>query len=109
MAGSVFSNFDLIAGILNPAHLQALQKEYLQRIVLTVEGNVKAVTPVRTGNLRRSITGRVYKPTEGLIGTNVVYAPVVHYRNPYMDIGLKNSEGQIDHYLAELGGKWLDQ
>lgn len=106
---SVFHNFDLIAGILNPAHLQALQKEFLQRVVLTVEANVKAVTPVRTGHLRRSISGRVYTPTEGLIGTNVVYAPIVHRRKPYLEIGLHNSEGQISGFLAELGGKWLEQ
>lgn len=104
-----FSNFDILAGILNPAHLEALQKDFLRKIVLTVEGNVKKVTPVRTGHLRRSITSQLISPLEARIGTNLVYAPVVHTRNPYMDIGLAASEGQIDHYAAELGGKWLDQ
>lgn len=106
---SVFHNFDLIAGVLNPAHLQALQKDLMQRVVFTVEGNVKRVTPVRTGNLRRSITGQVLKPTEGVVGTNLVYAPLVHRRNPYMDIGFAASEGSIDGFFAELAQKWIDQ
>ena len=107
MAGSfsLFSNFDLIAGILNPAHLQQLQKDLMQRVVFTVEAEVKRVTPVRTGTLRRSITGDVVSPTRGIVGSNLVYAPIVHRRNPYLQIGADNAQGAIDQLLAEFGNK----
>lgn len=108
MTESAFNAGDLIAGILNPAHLEALQRDFLAKVVLTVERNVKAVTPVRTGHLRRSITSQVTSPLEGRIGTNLSYAPIVHLRNPYMDKGLAASESDIDHFTADLGGKWLE-
>lgn len=98
MAGefSIFSNFDLMAGLINIGHLRKQQKELLTRVVFTVEGEVKKVTPVRTGHLRRSITGTLRGVTEGIVGSNLVYAPIVHAHNPYLDIGYANAEGTID-------------
>ena len=58
---------------------RALVRELMQRVVLTVEGNVKRVTPVRTGTLRRSITSRVEATGErGVVGTKLSYARAVH-------------------------------
>jgi hypothetical protein len=56
------------------------EKERTMRaIVLLVEGEVKRVTPVRTGTLRRSITSRVEDGgNRGRIGTNLSYARAVH-------------------------------
>jgi hypothetical protein len=93
---SYFSNFNLAAGIINIAHLRSLQKELMQRVILTVESSAKKVTPVRTGHLRRSVTGVVRSVVEGVIGSNLVYAPIVHRRNPYLEIGYDNAESQID-------------
>lgn len=52
----------------------------MQRSVLTLEGNVKRLAPVKTGTLRRSIVG-VVRPgggtITGVVGTNVPYARYV--------------------------------
>ena len=93
---SFFSNFSLAAGIINIQHLQTLQRELMQRVVFTVESAAKKVTPVRTGHLRRSVTGAVRSVREGIIGSNLIYAPIVHRRNPYLDIGYQNAASQID-------------
>jgi hypothetical protein len=53
--------------------------ELMSKVVLTIEGNVKRVVPVRTGTLRRSITSRVEDGgNRGVVGTNVPYARPVH-------------------------------
>jgi hypothetical protein len=111
MAGSVsiFSSFDLMAGILNITHLRAQQKALMSRVVLAVEGEVKKVTPVRTGNLRRSVTGAVRSPVEGVVGSNLVYAPIVHRTNPYLDIGYANAEGQIDGLFRWFADEVVDR
>lgn len=98
MAGkvSIFSSFDLAAGVINIAHLRAQQKELLQRVVMTVEAEAKKVTPVRTGTLRRSVTGAVRGVQEGVVGSNLVYAPIVHARTPYLELGYDAAEKQID-------------
>lgn len=92
---------------LNPDALRSELERAMQQVVLVVEGNVKRVTPVRTGNLRRSITGRVEeRGRRGVVGTNVVYARPVHRRTPYLERGLEASRDQIDAILAEAGETW---
>jgi phage gpG-like protein len=53
----------------------------MQRSVLAVEGRAKGLAPVRTGQLRGSITSEV-RPAggviTGIVGTNVPYARIVH-------------------------------
>ena len=53
----------------------------MHRSVLTLEAKAKANAPVKTGTLRRSITG-VVQPgggaVRGVVGTNVPYARYVH-------------------------------
>jgi hypothetical protein len=49
--------------------------EAMTRSVLIVEGNAKREAPVKTGNLRRTITSRVEQGGKrGVIGTNAPYA-----------------------------------
>lgn len=51
----------------------------MRRAVLVVEAQAKRESPVKTGNLRRSITSRVEQGgNRGVIGTNVRYARAVH-------------------------------
>jgi HK97 gp10 family phage protein len=53
--------------------------EAMTRSVLIVEGNAKRETPVKTGNLRRTITSRVEQGGKrGVVGTNAPYARPVH-------------------------------
>jgi hypothetical protein len=74
--------------------------EAMTRAVLAVEAQVKRETPVRTGNLRRSITHRVEQGgNRGVIGTNASYARAVHEgRGPVV--------ARRGHVLAfTIGGK----
>jgi hypothetical protein len=53
--------------------------EAMTRSVLIVEGNAKREVPVKTGNLRRTITSRVEQGGKrGVVGTNAPYARPVH-------------------------------
>ncbi len=72
-------NIDQFAAAMaaSPKHLKAEMQGAMQRSVLMVERDAKAATPVKTGNLRRSITSTA-TPTEGKVGTNVPYARAVH-------------------------------
>lgn len=63
----------------------------MQRSVLTLEGRAKGLAPVKTGTLRRSITG-VVRPgggtITGVVGTNVPYARYVEFgRGPVVAKG----------------------
>lgn len=90
---------------------ETLDKQRLMsRIVITVEGQAKRRTPVRTGHLRRSITHRVERAGErGIVGTNVKYAPFVHEGTrfmegrPFLEQGLAASRATIDQLLEEAG------
>jgi HK97 gp10 family phage protein len=53
--------------------------EAMTRSVLIVEGNAKREAPVKTGNLRRTITSKVEQGGKrGRVGTNAPYARAVH-------------------------------
>lgn len=80
----------------------------LTRIALLVQGNVQRVTPVRTGNLRRSMTYRVDR-LNAYVGTAVVYAPFVDDKQGFMQQGLDASQSQIKQMVEEFGGKVLDK
>ena len=98
---------DELADKLDPAALRTELERAMARAVLVAEANVKRVTPVRTGHLRRSITGRVQKRgAEGVVGTNVVYARPVNARRRYMERGLNASQGAITSILADAGAAW---
>ncbi len=52
--------------------------EVLNKACILVENDAKRNAPVNTGNLRNSITHKV-DGTEGVVGTNVEYAPYVEF------------------------------
>ena len=59
----------------------------MQRSVLIVEGASKREAPVKTGNLRRTITSRVEQGGKrGVVGTNAPYARPVHDGQKKRDI-----------------------
>ena len=99
-----------LAGRLAAAELD--MREPMTRIVLTVEGKAKRVTPVDTGTLRRSITHRVESAGErGVVGTNVEYAPIVHdgapgrKGRPVLVQGMEASRHEIERILERAGVK----
>jgi hypothetical protein len=108
-ASITITNLDRVAGILNPSHLQKLMKAATASAVAVVEAEVKKMTPVRTGHLRRSIHGAVRSVNEGVVGTNLFYAPFVHARNPYLLVGYENSAHQINAILIGLGGRAFEE
>lgn len=59
----------------------------LEKACLVVENAAKSKVPVDTGNLRSSITHEV-EGNEGVVGTNVEYAPYVEFGT-----GLFSSQG----------------
>ena len=86
---------DQLLARLTPQALAAMQQTLLQPVVVTVQDNVQQRTPVRTGNLRRSIAGRVERVGErGVVGTTVSYAWAVQ-------------EGTRPHTIAPVNGKVL--
>jgi len=52
--------------------------EALEKACLVVENSAKMKAPVDSGNLRNSIT-HVVQGNEGIVGTNVEYAPYVEF------------------------------
>lgn len=48
-------------------------------------------------------------PVEGVVGSNLVYAPIVHRTNPYLDIGYANAEGQIDGLFRWFADEVVDR
>jgi hypothetical protein len=64
---------------LSDSRLRSIEEQMLSRILAVIEANVKRRTPVKTGNLRRTITSRVERPgVRGVVGTNASYARPVH-------------------------------
>lgn len=103
-----------VARALSADAWQDAQTALLTRIALTVEGNVKLHTPVRTGTLRRSITHRVEAAAgRAIVGTNVVYARVVHEglrghtAQPFLDEGLAASRDTIDRLCEQAGTRFF--
>jgi hypothetical protein len=93
---------------LSPEAIERMRVDLMRRVVLTVEGNVKKVTPVRTGTLRRSIHGEVQATGErGVVGTNIVYARFVNNRRQYMERGLEASMAAIDKIAEEAGVRFF--
>lgn len=89
---------------LDPQRLET--HRLMSRIVITVEGNVKRATRVRTGHLRRSWTSRVERAGErGVVGTTVSYA--TRQRNRPAQEGLAASRDTIAALLAEAGQRFF--
>lgn len=89
-------------------------RRLLQDIGLIAEGGGKRRAPVRTGNLRRSITNRV-TDTEAYVGTDVEYAPYVHYgtryqaAQPFLEEGIEDTMSEIEAAAARYGADVLSR
>jgi len=58
------------------AALAAAKARAMEACGMAMESNAKAITPVRTGNLRNSVT-HASNEERAIVGTNVEYAPHV--------------------------------
>lgn len=88
----------------------AVMEPLMKRIVLTIQKNAMQRTPVLTGTLRRSLTSRVEDAgAVGRVGTNVIYAPFVHRRVPFLQQALEASEGDIERLMQKAGDDYLAQ
>ena len=78
--------------------------EALEKACLLVENDAKKKVPVDTGNLRSSITHEV-NGNEGIVGTNVEYAPYVEFGT-----GLFSSQGDgrtdVPWRYQDASGQW---
>lgn len=54
------------------------KRQLVQRMVLIAERHSKREAPVKSGNLRRTVTSRVLSAERGEVGTNASYARAVH-------------------------------
>jgi hypothetical protein len=94
------------ADALDPAGLQTPLAKAMTRIVVAAEGNVRRVTRVRSGTLRRSWTHLVEATGKrGIVGTNVAYAPF--QRNDPLGEGWDQTKTELPAILGEAGAAFL--
>lgn len=84
---------------------QALMRA-MSEILVTEVASIKANTPVKTGNLRRSITSTEPELenniVSGKVGTMVIYAAKVEFENKsYLRATLKNDTKEIQNVLTK--------
>ena len=78
---------------------------------MVVQGAAIALSPVKTGNLRGSISFKVESEDEARVGTNVEYAPYVEYgtkkmsAQPYLRPALANNKSAIEKMIADAISK----
>jgi hypothetical protein len=91
------------------AHPFAAQREPLMsKITLLALRAAQPLTPVRTGTLRRSETTRVESGgLRGWVGSNVVYAPFVHARVPFFQMGIDQSQAERQQLIQDAGDAYL--
>lgn len=91
-----------LADRLMDAANEDIRLSLMQRVVLTVERNVKKVTRVDTGRLRQSWASKVERAGErGRVGTTISYAPF--QKNKPLEEGLDDSRSEISRILDEAG------
>lgn len=102
-----------IARFRKAAQEVAAPQSAMQKIVAVVEADAKRRAPVRTGNLRRSITGRTLSPLRGVVGSNVHYARFVHdgtsrmRARPFITDAIAGQRLRIRDILVEFGDEVL--
>ncbi|MCH7764714.1 MAG: HK97 gp10 family phage protein [Candidatus Marinimicrobia bacterium] len=80
--------------------------EGIKKIVFTLEGEVKKATVIDTNRLRSSIFSK-YGASEGMVGTNVQYAPFVEYGTRHMEA--RHMEGGRKELGQGMFGFGLEQ
>lgn len=84
----------------------------LQRIALKVEGTAKRLSPVKTGNLRRSVTSRA-TAHEAIVGATANYAVYVHEGTsrmpgrPFIKDAIEEERGWIESEAQRFGEQAL--
>ena len=92
------------------ANVENAKKGGLSAAALIVEGSAVLRAPVKTGNLRSSITHKVIGNEEAHIGTNVEYAPNVELGigqapQPYLRPALDNNKSRIEKMIGNAIGE----
>lgn len=96
---------DELVRITSPERAQAVIRRSIRRIGLIVERESKKVTPVKTGNLKRSITSVMIGEDTVAIGTSVKYGLYVHeginrrVAKPFLVWGIENGSQRIQDEL----------
>jgi hypothetical protein len=85
-----------------------VREPLMAKITLAALARSQPLTPVATGLLRRSETTAVETGgLKGWIGSNVVYAPFVHDRTPFFEMGIADSAPERDRLIQETGDAYL--
>ncbi|MFT8316654.1 MAG: HK97 gp10 family phage protein [Sporolactobacillus sp.] len=80
------------------------RKNAVEEACILVEADAKLLCPVKTGNLKRSLTHAVQhsaKQTEGSVGTNVVYAYYAERYVPYLEPAVDQNKAVIEAKMKE--------
>lgn len=99
---------DELAARLKAHPFADVREPLMQRITLLALRSAQPLTPVRTGHLRRSETTRVEPGgLRGWVGSNVVYAPFVHARVPFFQMGIDAARPEIAKALQDVGDDYM--
>lgn len=80
------------------------RKTAVEEACTIVEADAKELCPVKTGNLKRSLTHAVRhsaKQTEGSVGTNVDYAYYAERAVPYLEPAVDKNQAAIIAKMKE--------
>ncbi|MDN3956187.1 HK97 gp10 family phage protein [Sporolactobacillus laevolacticus] len=80
------------------------RKNAVEEVCLLVEAEAKLLCPVKTGNLKRSLTHAVRhsaRQTEGSVGTNVEYAYYAERDLPYLEPAVDKNKAAIEAKMKE--------
>ena len=86
-------------------HLHTSSERAMEACGLAMEGHAQDLCPVRTGNLRNSIT-HAHDEDTAIVGTNVEYAPYVELgttrqkAKPYLVPAVKNNLSEYKDLIA---------
>jgi hypothetical protein len=97
-----------LAAKLKSHSFASLREPLMQKIVLTLLRHAQLRTPVRSGTLRRSETTFVESGgLRGGIGTNIIYAPFVHAKQPFFQQAIDDGRGDVQKLLQQAGDEYF--
>lgn len=101
---------DELAARIRAHPFASVREPLMQKILFAVLAPAQLATPVRTGTLRRSLTTQVEAGgLRGRIGTNLVYAPFVHARTPFLQTGIAQSASARQKLLDAAGAAYVQE
>lgn len=99
---------DELAARIKAHPFASVREPLMGKITLLALRSAQPETPVRSGTLRRSETTRVEPGgLKGWLGSNIVYAPFVHARVPFFQLGIDQSQAERQKALQEAGDAYL--